>query len=33
MANFLDAVGLDPTPEMITAPRDNPYVFFRSKEE
>ncbi|HXX37116.1 MAG TPA: dissimilatory-type sulfite reductase subunit alpha [bacterium] len=29
MANFLDAIGLDPTPEMVNAPRDNPYVFFR----
>ncbi len=32
MANFLDAIGLDPTPEMITAPRDNPYIFFREEE-
>ena len=29
MATFLDAIGLDPVPEMITAPRDNPYIFFR----
>ncbi len=33
MANFLDAIGLDPAPEMITAPRDNPYIFFREEEE
>jgi len=35
MANFLDAIGLDPVPEMITAPRDNPYIFFQkeAKEE
>lgn len=33
MANFLDAIGLDPAPEMISAPRDNPYIFFQAKEE
>jgi sulfite reductase alpha subunit len=33
MANFLDAIGLDPAPEMIAAPRDNPYVFYQTKEE
>lgn len=33
MANFLDAIGLDPAPEMIAAPRDNPYIFFRVDEE
>jgi sulfite reductase alpha subunit len=32
MANFLDAIGLDPTPEMISAPRDNPYIFFQKEE-
>jgi sulfite reductase alpha subunit len=32
MTNFLDAIGLDPVPEMISAPRDNPYIFFRSEE-
>jgi len=32
MANFLDAIGLDPTPEMVTAPRDNPYIFFQREE-
>jgi len=33
MSNFLDAIGLDPVPEMVSAPRDNPYIFFRTKEE
>jgi len=32
MANFLDAIGLDPQPEMISAPRDNPYIFFQTEE-
>ena len=32
MANFLDAIGLDPQPEMISAPRDNPYIFFQKEE-
>ena len=32
MANFLDGIGLDPQPEMISAPRDNPYIFFQSEE-
>jgi sulfite reductase alpha subunit len=27
MANFLDGIGLDPVPEMISAPRDNPYIY------
>jgi sulfite reductase alpha subunit len=33
MSNFLDAIGLDPVPEMISAPRDNPYIFFQEEEE
>ncbi len=33
MATFLDAVGLDPEPEMISAPRDNPYIFFQPEGE
>jgi sulfite reductase alpha subunit len=33
LANFLDGIGLEPVPEMISAPRDNPYVFFQPKEE
>ena len=32
MANFLDAIGLEPQPEMISAPRDNPYIFFQAEE-
>jgi hypothetical protein len=24
------AIGLDPVPEMVTAPRDNPYIFFQA---
>ncbi len=28
LGNFLDAVGLDPAPEMVAFPRDNPYVFY-----
>jgi hypothetical protein len=33
MANFLDAIGLDPVPEMISAPRDNPYIFIKPEEK
>jgi sulfite reductase alpha subunit len=33
MANFLDAIGLDPVPEMISAPRDNPYIFFQAETQ
>jgi len=32
MANFLDGIGLEPQPEMISAPRDNPYIFFQAEE-
>jgi sulfite reductase alpha subunit len=32
MPAFLDAIGLDPVPEMISAPRDNPYIFFQSDD-
>jgi len=28
MGNFLDAIGLEPTPEMVAHPRENPYVFY-----
>ncbi|MFP4368793.1 MAG: dissimilatory-type sulfite reductase subunit alpha [Bacteroidota bacterium] len=28
LGNFLDAVGLEPLPEMVAFPRDNPYVFY-----
>jgi dissimilatory sulfite reductase alpha subunit len=30
MPAFLDAIGLDPVPEMVSAPRDNPYIFFQT---
>ena len=33
MANFLDGIGLEPVPEMVTAPRDNPYIFYQSEHE
>ena len=33
LANFLDGIGLDPIPEMVTAPRDNPYIFFQKDED
>ena len=28
MGNFLEAVGVEPVPEMIAVPRENPYVFY-----
>jgi sulfite reductase alpha subunit len=28
LGNFLEQIGLDPVPEMISAPRTNPYIFF-----
>jgi sulfite reductase alpha subunit len=31
MPAFLDAIGLDPVPQMVSAPRDNPYIFFETK--
>jgi dissimilatory sulfite reductase alpha subunit len=33
MGNFLEAVGLEPTAEMVAFPRDNPYVFYGEEEE
>jgi len=33
MANFLDAIGLDPVPQMVSHPRDNPYIFFKQEEQ
>jgi len=30
LANFLDAIGLDPVPEMVSAPRDNPFIFYQT---
>jgi sulfite reductase alpha subunit len=32
LAAFLDAVGLQPVPQMVTAPRANPYLFWRADE-
>jgi sulfite reductase alpha subunit len=32
MASFLDGIGLDPAPEMISAPRDNPYIFLKPED-
>lgn len=28
MGNFLDSIGLEPAPEMVIHPRENPYVFY-----
>ncbi len=33
MGNFLEAVGIDPLPEMVAYPRDNPYIFYEEEEE
>jgi len=33
MGNFLEAIGLEPTPEMVAHPRENPYVFYEEYEE
>jgi sulfite reductase alpha subunit len=32
MSTFLDYIGLDPEPEMVSAPRDNPYIFFKEEK-
>ena len=32
MPAFLDAIGLEPVPQMVSAPRDNPYIFFQAEE-
>jgi sulfite reductase alpha subunit len=29
---FLDGIGLEPAPEMVSAPRDNPFIFFQSAQ-
>jgi sulfite reductase alpha subunit len=31
LGNFLDAIGLDPEPEMVAHPRENPYVFYAAE--
>ncbi len=33
LGNFLDAIGLEPRPEMVAHPRENPYVFYSEKRE
>jgi dissimilatory sulfite reductase alpha subunit len=33
LANFLDAIGLEPAPEMVSAPRDNPYIYLKDEEK
>ncbi len=33
MPAFLDAIGLDPVPEMVSAPRDNPYIYYQTEKE
>ena len=30
MPAFLEGIGLEPAPEMVSAPRDNPYIFFQN---
>jgi dissimilatory sulfite reductase alpha subunit len=32
MSAFLEGIGLDPVPEMVSAPRDNPYIYFQNVE-
>jgi sulfite reductase alpha subunit len=33
MGNFLEAIGLEPIPEMVAHPRENPYVFYEEYYE
>jgi sulfite reductase alpha subunit len=33
MGNFLEAIGVEPTAEMIAHPRENPYVFYEEYYE
>jgi len=33
LGNFLDEIGLEPSPDMITHPRTNPYIFFEDELE
>jgi len=28
LGNFLEEIGIEPIPEMVSAPRDNPYIFY-----
>jgi sulfite reductase alpha subunit len=32
LANFLEAVGLKPLPQMVRSPRSNPYIFWKKEE-
>lgn len=29
---FLDGIGLEPVPEMVSSPRDNPYIYFQAQK-
>jgi len=29
---FLDGIGLEPVPEMVASPRDNPYIYFQAQK-
>jgi sulfite reductase alpha subunit len=33
LASFLDGIGLDPAPEMVSAPRDNPFIFYQTHDD
>jgi len=33
LGNFLEAIGLEPAPEMVKSPRDNPYIFYQVEKE
>jgi sulfite reductase alpha subunit len=33
LKTFLEQIGLDPTPEMVLAPRSNPYIFYEPDED
>ena len=33
MGNFLEQIGLEPTPEMVAHPRTNPYIFYETEAE
>jgi sulfite reductase alpha subunit len=33
MGNFLEQIGLEPQPEMVIAPRSNPYIFYEQEDE
>lgn len=33
LGNFLEEIGIEPIPEMVSAPRDNPYVFYEEYYE